>query len=359
MSVPEVQAALAQYRDVREQIEAAILPLATSVDGRRFNYQASLHGLELEAGGYVTIETAAGPARAAPVARVRQRRRHRRRRLPQVRDPFRPRRGRRAGGRGRPFHDARCGRRGRTRSRPGSSGARPRRARSPVGELALAPGVPFALDAGGFGRHTFLCGQSGSGKTYSLGVLLERLLMETTLRVVVLDPNSDYVRLGEARARADAERGGALCRRGAGSVAVRSGVDGAERHARALPRAEPARSRRPLLRLDPLADREEYAELVALSSRTRALRSVDGPRGATASEALRLRARNLGVDRLGHLAGARRPARSLEELEDPMARAAWWSTSARWRRARSRRSRPAPCSSGSGAAARAASRSRS
>ena len=85
--------------------------------------------------------------------------------------------------------------------------------------------MPFELDAGGFGRHTFLCGQSGSGKTYSLGVLLERLLMETSLRVVVLDPNSDYVRLGEPRAGAEAsaaERFGAV----AGSVAVRSGVGG-------------------------------------------------------------------------------------------------------------------------------------
>ena len=31
--------------------------MATSVDGRRFEYQASLHELELEAGGYVAIES--------------------------------------------------------------------------------------------------------------------------------------------------------------------------------------------------------------------------------------------------------------------------------------------------------------
>ena len=42
--------------------------------------------------------------------------------------------------------------------------------------------VVHALDAGGFERHTFLCGQSGSGKTYALGVLLEQLLLETSLR---------------------------------------------------------------------------------------------------------------------------------------------------------------------------------
>ena len=68
-----------------------------------------------------------------------------------------------------------------------------------IGELMLAPGVPAALDSGGFNRHTFMCGQSGSGKTYSLGLLLERVLAETTLRVVILDPNSDYVGLGRVR----------------------------------------------------------------------------------------------------------------------------------------------------------------
>ena len=56
-----------------------------------------------------------------------------------------------------------------------------------------------ALRAGGFNRHTFLCGQSGSGKTYALGVLLERLILRNRLRVVVFDPNTDFVRLGATR----------------------------------------------------------------------------------------------------------------------------------------------------------------
>src|SRR6185437_15251172 len=77
-----------------------------------------------------------------------------------------------------------------------------RGARLPVGELRLASGVPFALEAAGFGRHTFLCGQSGSGKTYGLGLVLERLLLETGLRIVVLDPNSDFARMAEPRAGA-------------------------------------------------------------------------------------------------------------------------------------------------------------
>jgi hypothetical protein len=33
-----------------------------------------------------------------------------------------------------------------------------------LGELALAAGVPCLADATGFSRHTFLCGQSGSGR---------------------------------------------------------------------------------------------------------------------------------------------------------------------------------------------------
>jgi DNA helicase HerA-like ATPase len=52
------------------------------------------------------------------------------------------------------------------------------------------------LIAKGLSRHTFLCGQSGSGKTYSLGALLEQVLIETTLPMVLVDPNSDHVHLG-------------------------------------------------------------------------------------------------------------------------------------------------------------------
>jgi uncharacterized protein len=103
----------------------------------------------------------------------------------------------------RPFHDATV--------RPATGDdvrawlertAKPR-APLPIGTLTLADGVPQELDAGGFDRHTFLCGQSGSGKTYSLGVILEQLLVQTSLRMVILDPNSDFVRLGSLRAGAD------------------------------------------------------------------------------------------------------------------------------------------------------------
>jgi DNA helicase HerA-like ATPase len=291
--VSDVQASLEEYRSVREALEKAVLPLATSVDGRRFSFQTTLHGLELEAGGYVALdgggssrlgqllslelhsEDATGPG------------------LPQVRI----RAGRGEGvvleGDGRPFHDAAV----RT-ARPDEVAAwldriRPERAALEVGQLALAPGVTLGIDAGGFGRHTFLCGQSGSGKTYALGVLLERLLMETRLRVVVLDPNSDYVRLGEARDDVDpraAERFASV----AGSVVVRGGASAPGRISVRFRDLSPAQHAA-LLRLDPLANREEYAELAALieDESIRSLADLEH----VESDALKLRARNLGVHR--------------------------------------------------------------
>jgi uncharacterized protein len=66
--------------------------------------------------------------------------------------------------------------------------------------------VRVPLKADGFDRHTFLCGQSGSGKTFALGVILERLLLETELKIVILDPNSDFVRLDRVRPRDDVNR---------------------------------------------------------------------------------------------------------------------------------------------------------
>jgi hypothetical protein len=59
--------------------------------------------------------------------------------------------------------------------------------------------APVLLRANGFDRHTFLCGQSGSGKTYALGKIIEQLLLETDLRIVILDSNSDFVNLDKPR----------------------------------------------------------------------------------------------------------------------------------------------------------------
>jgi uncharacterized protein len=72
-----------------------------------------------------------------------------------------------------------------------------------IGVLRQAPEVPARLRSKGFSRHTFMCGQSGSGKTYTTGALFERLLADTTLPLVILDPNSDHVHLGSLRDPAD------------------------------------------------------------------------------------------------------------------------------------------------------------
>jgi uncharacterized protein len=163
-----------------------------------------------------------------------------------------------------------------------------------------------SLSARGFGRHTFLCGQSGSGKTYSLGVVLEQLLLRSQLRMVVLDPNSDYVRLGDVRPDAS------LFHRSSELAAYEQlkhqiqvwrpePLPGAPRLSirfRDLNRHEQAI----VLQLDPLRDREEYSgfwrlvesiggDVVELNDVLEA--SIKDT--AAESRQINLRVRNLGV----------------------------------------------------------------
>ncbi len=261
---------LVAFRVRREQVERSLLPLATSVDGRSFTFQASLHDLELRLGGYVILEAQAGPQ------------------LGQITEigmdsdvvsaqGFEDRgssvRIRRAIGSGlvlerdgSPFHDSTI-----RPARPDEvaatvAGPPTQRAGLTIGEHLLAPGVPATLDSGGLARHTFMCGQSGSGKTYSLGLLLERVLAETSLRVVILDPNSDHVRLAHVRDDADAD----LAARYAdvpADVAVWSNDPGAA-HPLRLKFADLApASQAAVLGLDPVRDRDEYAVLIDLLER--------------------------------------------------------------------------------------------
>ena len=48
------------YRRVREQVERSILPLATSVDGYAFGFQASLHDLKLSGAAMSSSRPATG-----------------------------------------------------------------------------------------------------------------------------------------------------------------------------------------------------------------------------------------------------------------------------------------------------------
>ena len=177
---PEFGAPLDSFSEMRRNLEASVLPLATSVDGRRFSLQTSLYGLQLQAGGYVVLE-GDGLSRLGRVLTLELDRElsteltlaaragDARDTMGQVQIRYARGDGIIVEGDSAPFHDV-----------PVRVAAGPevkawlQRSQRPdaklrLGELTLAAGVPALADASGFDRHTFLCGQSGSGKTYSLG----------------------------------------------------------------------------------------------------------------------------------------------------------------------------------------------
>ena len=171
------------------------------------------------------------------------------------------------------------------------------RATLEVGTRITAPGGPARLLPHRFNRHTFWCGQSGSGKTYALGVLLEQLLVNTELPLVILDPNSDFIRLGELRDTACGPAAEALGRR---EIRVLRPARDASETLRARFRDLSPRSKAAVLRLDPIADREEYNTLLHLArnvtvdatpSMVPTLLASDEP----GRRALGLRLSNLGV----------------------------------------------------------------
>jgi hypothetical protein len=135
----------AEFRALRRSLEESILPLATSVDGRRFVLQASLHGLDLQVGGYVVLENDDG------------------RRLSQVVEL----------------------------------------------ELARIEGSEVSTGEGELALRTRMTLRAARGE----GVVLDGDgKVETDLRLVVLDPNADYVRLGEVRPGAADGQLAAACR---------------------------------------------------------------------------------------------------------------------------------------------------
>ena len=345
---------LAEFRALRHEIEANVLALATSVDGRRFTFQAPLEPLELRAGGYVELTTPSGrwlgQLLSLEITRIDAGEigwageatlsSHVTTRLAAGEGAI-------LSGPPAPFHDAGVRPAEPAAVRAWLHATAPPRAVLPAGELRLAPGVTLGLDAGGFDRHTFLCGQSGSGKTYALGVLIERLLLETGLRMVILDPNSDFVRLAEVRADVDP----ALARR--------------FRAATVRPGRAPRRGRRQSTGCDYgwASSGAAVRPRCCSSTRSRTARSTPnssrcstrprrrGSRTSTASpgparEALARRARNLGVDAGGSGRVRTRDPRSTRSTTRPCAASS--STSDRSARPKSSRSSPKPCSIGCG-----------
>jgi uncharacterized protein len=170
------------------------------------------------------------------------------------------------------------------------------RATLAIGAFASNPEVHARLLPHRFNRHTFWCGQSGSGKTYALGVLVEQLLQHTELPIVIFDPNADFVRLRDVREDAPGEEAESM--RSRDIRILRPGGDGL--HLRARFTTLPLRVKAALLRLDPLRDRDEYNTLVHLDESLRAedtdglMRSLRQSENA-GDRALALRIDNLGV----------------------------------------------------------------
>lgn len=63
-----------------------------------------------------------------------------------------------------------------------------------IGTLINRPGVAVALDVNGLRRHLAVIAQTGAGKSYLVGKILEALV-QLGATVLVFDPNSDYVQL--------------------------------------------------------------------------------------------------------------------------------------------------------------------
>ena len=174
--------------------------------------------------------------------------------------------------------------------------------------------VPARLRAQGFGRHTFLCGQSGSGKTYALGLLLEQLLLGTDLRMVVLDPNADYVQIGSPRPDAPTE---AARRIEQADVRVLGADSTGAEPLRMRFATMPVRAQAAVLRLDGLADRGEYNQFLHLMERPD-LRDVQGiltvlRDGDADQQALAQRIENIGLPAWEVWAGANASAAEVVE----------------------------------------------
>jgi uncharacterized protein len=128
----------------------------------------------------------------------------------------------------------------------------------PVGTLVSDPSVPVGLIPKRLNRHTFWCGQSGSGKTYALGVALEQILLRTRLPMVIFDPNSDFVRLGETLPGIHPDTAGQLADRPVRVLRRGDGPDALRARLRTMDLA----SRGALMRLDPVIHREEFNAMV-------------------------------------------------------------------------------------------------
>ena len=67
-----------------------------------------------------------------------------------------------------------------------------------IGYLVSRPRVPVYVSLNGFRRHVAVLAQTGAGKSYTVGVLVEELLKKGGT-IVIIDPHADYVFLGQTK----------------------------------------------------------------------------------------------------------------------------------------------------------------
>lgn len=128
-----------------------------------------------------------------------------------------------------------------------------------IGVTIDDPAIAVTLDASRFNRHTFWVGQSGSGKTYALGVVLEQLLLHTELPMLILDPNGDFTRIRETRPSAKQVEADRLA--DTDIRVFRSGKAAGE-SLRVRYTELATASKAAVLQMDPIADDEEYNVLL-------------------------------------------------------------------------------------------------
>jgi DNA helicase HerA-like ATPase len=274
---------------VSEGLEGIAAAGASSIDGRRFTFRSPVDGLELEIGGYASVGGHLGQIQSLELASG---------------GSFALGEGVMLEGGVGPFGGLPVERAATSDVEGWLTAVRPGRAALDVGELVVEPSVRFLLGAGGFDRHTFFCGQSGSGKTYALGTVLEQLLLQTKLRLVVLDPNSDFVRLNVPRGGIEEANAARYREVAAGLVVRRAGRNGPDRlHVRFTDCD--AEEQGAVLRLDPIGDRGEFGALVDLLEQ-RFEETVETPgelaerlsaSGDPNVQGLGARVRNLGIPR--------------------------------------------------------------
>lgn len=122
---------------------------------------------------------------------------------------------------------------------------------TPVGQ----PDGQVELNAAKFNRHTFWCGQSGSGKTYALGVVIEQLILETKLPILIMDPNADFTKIGSIRPEADPAEAQGI--KDASMRVLHTTSPAGERLRVRFTDLSPA-SQAAVLKMDPILDAEEY-----------------------------------------------------------------------------------------------------